>query len=241
MNTHQPIIALDYTLKEEAWSLINLLEEEQLNLKVGMEMFYRYGYGFIETLNEAGHHIFLDLKLHDIPNTVKRTMTILAKLGIKMVNVHASGGQEMMEAALEGLEAGSSQNTRPILLAVTQLTSHDSKRAEEEQQLKISLEKSVFHLARLTQKAGLDGVICSPQEVQGLKKESPKLLTVTPGIRLKESAHDDQKRITTPHEAAKMGSDFIVVGRPITRSADPKKSYQEILRQWQKHQAEKGV
>lgn len=241
MDINKPIIALDYSKEEEVWSLIDSLQEDTLNLKVGMEMYARYGYGFVETLINSGHHVFLDLKLHDIPNTVQRTMKVLAGLGVSMINVHASGGQAMMEAALEGLEAGSAGQKTPLLLAVTQLTSHDSKIAVREQQLKISLEESVLHLAMLTQQSGLDGVVCSTHEAMKLKRECPDLLTVTPGIRLKDSIADDQTRITTPYQAAKEASDFIVIGRPITRSNNSKETYQEVLKQWQKGLKEKGI
>lgn len=195
------------------------------------------GPALVKELIDQGHHIFLDLKLHDIPNTVRRSMSMLASLGISMVNVHAMGGSAMMEAALEGLEEGTPEGQqRPILLAVTQLTSTSQEQVKKEQLSVMPLDESVLHYASLTAKAGLDGVVCSPLESADIKSLlGAEFVTVTPGIRLspEEITGDDQYRIATPSQAALFGSDYIVVGRPITRAQNPVKAYQFIAGQWQ--------
>lgn len=237
MNPNKPIIALDFATVEELTKFISLFPEESLNLKIGMEMYYMTGPALVKELIGKGHDIFLDLKLHDIPNTVKRSMSMLATLGISMVNVHAMGGSIMMEAARQGLEEGTPEGQeRPILLAVTQLTSTTQQQVNNEQLSQTPIDESVLHYASLTAKAGLDGVVCSPLEATDIKTLlSKNFLTVTPGIRLttEEISGDDQYRIATPSQAAHYGSDYIVVGRPITRSKDPVKAYQFITRQWQ--------
>lgn len=237
METAKPIIALDFKSKEDALKFLDLFQGQSLNLKIGMELFYSAGPDFVKEIVEYGHDVFLDLKLYDIPNTVHQSMKQLAKLGISMVNVHASGGVEMLQAAKEGLMSGKKEgHIEPLLIAVTQLTSRDEKTNVSEQQLAISQEESILHLAKLSQISGLDGVVCSPLEVERIKKEVNKaFLTVTPGIRLANQVvhHDDQVRVTTPKLAAKLGSDYIVVGRPITRSSNPVQAYQSVLTEWQ--------
>lgn len=236
METAKPIIALDFKSKEDAINFLDLFPRQSLNVKIGMELFYSAGPDFVKEIVDYGHDVFLDLKLYDIPNTVHQSMKQLAKLGIAMVNVHASGGVEMMQAAKEGLMSGTKDGqTKPLLIAVTQLTSRDEATNVSEQQLAISQEDSILHLAKLAQISGLDGVVCSPLEVVKIKKEVSKdFLTVTPGIRLANQAihHDDQVRVTTPKLAAQLGSDYIVVGRPITRSSEPVQVYQSVLSDW---------
>ena len=237
MNPNKPIIALDFATVEELIDFIALFPEESLNLKIGMEMYYMTGPALVKQLIDQGHDIFLDLKLHDIPNTVKRSMSMLATLGISMVNVHAMGGSIMMEAARQGLEEGTPEGReRPILLAVTQLTSTTQQQVNDEQLSQTPIDESVLHYASLTAKTGLDGVVCSPLETADIKTLlGQEFLTVTPGIRLttEEISGDDKYRIATPSQAAQYGSDYIVVGRPITRAKDPVKAYQFIARQWQ--------
>lgn len=238
MDKRKPIIALDFESINETRAFLSLFSEEKLNLKVGMELFYLAGPDFVREIIAEGHDIFLDLKLYDIPNTVMRAMTQLAKLGVSMVNIHASGGVEMMQAAKEGLIRGTQTgHKRPQLIAVTQLTSREDETNQYEQQLAVSQEESILHLAKLTKQSDLDGVVCSPLEVKQIKKEiHSKFLTVTPGIRLVEQtiSKDDQVRITTPSQAAKWGSDYIVVGRPITKAENPVESYKMITNQWAK-------
>lgn len=236
MKNDQPIIALDFDSKERALEFLELFNHESLNVKIGMELFYSAGPDFVKEVVDAGHKVFLDLKLYDIQNTVQHAMTQLAELGVSMINVHASGGIQMMKAAKEGLEAGvKSGQDRPMLIAVTQLTSRDSDTNMYEQQLAISQNESILHLAKLTKESGLDGVVCSPLEAERIKEVvGGDFQTVTPGIRLANHAiqNDDQVRITTPIKAASMGSDYIVVGRPITKSSEPVEVYRQVLDEW---------
>ena len=236
MNKEKPIIALDFKSEEETRMFLSLFADESVNVKVGMELYYATGPDFVREIVEMGHEIFLDLKLYDIPNTVRRAMAQLAQLGVSMVNVHASGGLEMMLAAKEGLTEGTETGQKtPLLIAVTQLTSREDETNQYEQQLAVSQEESILHLAELTKNSGLDGVVCSPLEVIQIKEKfGISFLTVTPGIRNTDEsiAKDDQVRITTPSKAAEWGSDYIVVGRPITKAADPIKAYQMILNEW---------
>lgn len=232
---NRPIIALDFPNESFVWSFLERFpKNEALFLKVGMELYYQIGAKMIQELTEKGHDIFLDLKLHDIPNTVERAMKGLAGLNIAMTNVHASGGKRMMEAAKSGLEAGTTAgNVTPILLAVTQLTSTSEKEMQEDQLIPISLEESVVHYAQLAEAAGLGGVVCSAWEVEKIKQAtSSSFACLTPGIRLTDSQKDDQSRIMTPDEARKIGSDYIVVGRPITQAEDPYAVYQKIQKMW---------
>jgi orotidine-5'-phosphate decarboxylase len=228
------IIALDFPGRQQALAFLGTLGEERPYVKVGMELFYATGPSFIQSLKERGHKIFLDLKLHDIPNTVQRTMTVLAGLGVDMCNVHAAGTVKMMTAAREGLEQGTSAGLqRPLLIAVTQLTSTDLWRMNHEILIPDSVEEVVSTYARLAKEAGLDGVVCSPKEAPAIHKICGNgFLTVTPGIRLgnqTEGGKQDQVRVQTPKEAKALGADYIVVGRPITGAFDPLAAYRSII------------
>ncbi|WP_075980986.1 orotidine-5'-phosphate decarboxylase [Bacillus massilinigeriensis] len=229
------IIALDFPNKNEVFQFLNKLPNEKLFVKVGMELFYQEGPSIIQELKEKEHQIFLDLKLHDIPNTVKNAMKGLARLGCDLVNVHAAGGREMMESALEGLEAGTMHgNIRPKLIAVTQLTSTSEEQMMREQLIQVSLQESVRHYASLAKESGLDGVVCSTHEAGMIRKELGEgFLTVTPGIRLNSDQTGDQKRVATPSIARESGVSAIVVGRSITKSENPLLSYQLIKKEWE--------
>lgn len=232
---NRPIIALDFPNWETTAAFLNKFPKtEELYVKVGMELFYREGPELIKKIQSAGHAIFLDLKLHDIPNTVQRAMTNLAALGIAMTNVHAAGGSAMMKAAKTGLVAGTPAGQPvPTLLAVTQLTSTSEKMMQQEQLVTASLTESVCHYAELTETAGLDGVVCSALEVEQIREvTNSNFVCLTPGIRPKGSSQDDQKRIVTPAQAAKLGSTYIVVGRPITQAADPVAMYEQVKKEW---------
>lgn len=235
MDKNKPIIALDFANNQELDRFLALFNGQHLNVKVGMEQYYSSGIELIRKLNEMGHSIFLDLKLYDIPNTVKRSMSILAELGVSMVNVHATGGSTMMRAAKEGLIAGTPEGKkRPILIAVTQLTSTSEEELQAEQQTALSMQESVLHYSNLTKNAGLDGVVASPWEVNAIREHiGEDFITVTPGIRLSSSTTDDQTRIATPYDAGIKGSHYIVVGRPITQAADPLAAYNAIAIAWQ--------
>jgi orotidine-5'-phosphate decarboxylase len=229
------IIALDFPDRRLALTFLDMLDVERPYVKVGMELFYAAGPSFVQSLKERGHKIFLDLKLHDIPNTVQRTMAVLAGLGVDMCNVHAAGTAKMMSAAREGLEQGTPiGNDRPRLIAVTQLTSTDQWRMNHEILIPGSVDEVVSAYALLTKEAGLDGVVCSPEEAPIIHKIcGGTFLTVTPGIRLtdqKEGGKQDQVRVKTPREAKALGADYIVVGRPITGAIDPLAAYQSIRR-----------
>ncbi|XJS10501.1 orotidine-5'-phosphate decarboxylase [Aerococcaceae bacterium WGS1372] len=234
MDRVKPIIALDFPDKQTVLNFLEPFDGESLNLKVGMELFYAAGMDLVRILKAEGHSVFLDLKLHDIPNTVKSSMKVLAQSGVDMVNVHASGGMKMMQAAKEGLIEGAKDDKLPILIAVTQLTSTSQEVMNQQQNIQGSIEDSVLNYAKLTEEAGLEGVVCSPLESQLLKDHlSSNFITVTPGIRLSKVSTDDQHRITTPKEAAINGSSYIVVGRPITHSENPLKAYQQIKADWE--------
>lgn len=216
------IIACDFGSAEQALAFLDKFaaEERKPFVKIGMELYYAAGNEIVRELKRRGHKIFLDLKLHDIPNTVRKAMKVLSALDVDMVNVHASGTKEMMAAALEGLTR--EDGTRPLLIAVTQLTSTSQQAMNEQLRVEGDINDVIAHYARNAKEAGLDGVVCSPLE-GGLVKEAcgSEFMTVTPGIRFADSAADDQVRITTPARAREIGSDFIVVGRPITAAADP--------------------
>ena len=219
------IIALDFPNKEET---INFLKkfDEPLWVKVGMELFYGCGPSIITDIKKLGHHIFLDLKLHDIPNTVKSAMKNLAKLDIDMVNVHAKGGIKMMSEALTAFDG---MKKKPLVIAVTELTSTSQDMLTNELLCSTTMEKMVIKHALNTKEAGLNGVVCSPLEVKAIKEACGKdFITVTPGIRLKSNSVDDQVRITTPADARVLGTNFIVVGRPITKAEDPVAAYIQI-------------
>jgi orotidine-5'-phosphate decarboxylase len=229
---NRPIVALDFASWEETEDFVNQFSEP-LFVKVGMELYLQNGPSLIYSLKSKGHSIFLDLKLHDIPNTVYQTMKGLARLEIDMINVHAAGGSKMMERALEGLADGAGANQRPKLLAVTQLTSTSEANMQDNQLIEVSLIESVLHYASIASRAGLDGVVCSPLEA-GLVRErcGPSFLTITPGIRQSQLVGDDQERVTTPKMAKELGSSGIVVGRPITKASNPIEAYREIMREW---------
>ncbi len=228
MREHRPVIALDFPSFEAVKKFLALFPaEESLYLKVGMELYYAAGPEIVSYLKGLGHSVFLDLKLHDIPNTVKSAMKVLSQLGVDMTNVHAAGGVEMMKAAREGL------GSQAKLIAVTQLTSTSEAQMQEFQNIQTSLQESVIHYAKKTAEAGLNGVVCSAQEVQVIKQATnPEFICLTPGIRPAGAAVGDQKRVMTPADAYQIGSDYIVVGRPITQAEDPVAAYHAIKDEW---------
>ena len=215
------IIACDFSSKEAVLDFLGRFPEgEKPFVKIGMELFYGEGPQIVRELKARGHRIFLDLKLHDIPNTVRKAMAVLTRLDVDLVNVHAAGTIEMMRAAREGLTRP--DGSRPLLIAVTQLTSTDEARMQQELLIRTGLGRAIIHYAQNAKEAGLDGVVCSPLEAAMVKAQcGADFLAVTPGIRFADSAADDQRRITTPAQARTLGSDYIVVGRPITAAADP--------------------
>ena len=220
------IIALAFPTGKKALSFLDLFEGEQLYVKVGMELFYSEGPSIVRAIKAGGHKVFLDLKLHDIPNTVKSSMKVLASVGADMVNVHAAGGIRMMKAAVEGLEDGSTGAARPEIIAVTQLTSTDQETMNSELKINGELRDVVLAYARNAQEAGLDGVVCSAWESEEIHAgTSDSFITVTPGIRLLGDAKGDQSRVATPARAKEMGSDYLVIGRSITKADDPVKAY----------------
>ena len=222
------IIACDFASKEALFDFLDLFKEEKPFLKVGMELFYAEGPEIVREIKRRGHKIFLDLKLHDIPNTVKKSMNVLSRLDVDMTNLHAAGTVSMMEAALEGLTRP--DGTRPLLIAVTQLTSTDQQRMEDDLLIHEPIDKVVMHYASNAKKAGLDGVVCSPLEAQKVHETcGEKFLTVTPGVRFADGDIGDQKRVMTPAQAKKIGSDYIVVGRPITAADDPVAAYRRCV------------
>ena len=223
------IIACDFKNKEETLEFLGKFKDEKLYLKIGMELFYAEGPEIVKELKKKGHKIFLDLKLHDIPNTVEKAMERLSNLNIDMTNVHASGTIKMMEAGLRGLTKG--DGTRPLLIAVTQLTSTSQETMEEDLLIKENIEEVVMHYAENSKKARLDGVVCSPLEVKAVKNRcGTDFLTITPGIRFSTDSKDDQSRITTPAKAKELGSDYIVVGRPITKAQNPVEAYNKCVK-----------
>ncbi|OLO40825.1 orotidine 5'-phosphate decarboxylase [Alkalihalophilus pseudofirmus] len=229
------MIALDFSSTDAVEEFLSKMPNESLFLKVGMELFYSSGVSLIHQLKERGHQIFLDLKLHDIPNTVEKGMKALARLNVDIVNVHAAGGSEMMKRALEGLHAGTPTGIeRPKLIAVTQLTSTSEQVMQQELKIHGTMKETVQAYAKLAKESGLDGVVSSPLEVPLIHEAcGESFLTVTPGIRLAGDAVGDQKRVTTPIDARKLGSWGIVVGRSITASADPTKSYEKVVAEWE--------
>lgn len=231
---HPIYIAMDFSNPEEVNDFFGTFSEEHLSVKVGMELFYLAGPALLQDLSDAGCDIFLDLKLHDIPHTVQRTMKGLASLGVQLVNVHAAGGKQMMEAAMEGLEQGTPPGKkRPDCIAVTQLTSTSQKMLNDYLLINGKMEDVTVSYAELAKDSGLDGVVCSALEVPSIKKACGEdFITVTPGIRRSDDAPGDQQRITTPQKARDMGSDAIVVGRSITAADDPKAAYQQIKTEW---------
>ena len=232
MMNRDVIIACDFASREATLEFLDRFPEGRKPfVKIGMELFYAEGPAIVREIKARGHRIFLDLKLHDIPNTVRKAMRVLSALDVDMVNVHASGTVAMMRAALEGLTR--EDGTRPLLVAVTQLTSTSEEVMQNELLIRTNLHRAVVQYARNAQEAGLDGVVCSPQEA-GLVKEAcgAGFLAVTPGIRFADAAADDQVRVTTPERAREIGSDFIVVGRPITAAPDPVAAYERCLKEF---------
>ena len=227
------IIACDFPSAEETLAFLDKFKDEPRKpfLKIGMELYYGAGNEIVKEIKRRGHRIFLDLKLHDIPNTVKKAMRVLSALDVDMTNVHAAGTVEMMRAALEGLTRP--DGTRPLLIAVTQLTSTSEEAMHKQLLIDASINDTIAQYARNAREAGLDGVVCSPLEA-GLVKEAcgKDFLAVTPGIRFADSVSDDQKRITTPARAREIGSDFIVVGRPITAAPDPVAAYRRCVEEF---------
>lgn len=222
------IVALDFSKKEDVLNFLDKFDKP-IYVKVGMELTYAFGFEMIREIKKRGHKIFLDLKLHDIPNTVKNGMKNLAKLDVDIVNLHAAGGSAMMKAAMEGLEEGAVNGKRPLCIAVTQLTSTSQEAMNEELLIPGNVKDVVISYAKLAKESGLDGVVCSVHEAKGIHEACGNdFLTVTPGIRLAEDSKDDQKRVATPAFAKEEGCDYIVVGRSITKSEDPYKTYNEF-------------
>ena len=222
------IIACDFASRQATMDFLSNFKEEKPFVKIGMELFYAEGPDIVREIKARGHKIFLDLKLHDIPNTVKKAMAVLSSLDVDICNLHAGGTVAMMEAALEGLTRP--DGTRPLLIAVTQLTSTDQTRMEEDLWIREPIDKVVMHYAENAAKAGLDGVVCSPLEASKVHDVCGKnFLTVTPGIRFADGDVGDQVRVTTPAKAKEIGSDYIVVGRPITAAADPVAAYRRCV------------
>lgn len=228
ISANKIIVALDVSDEKKLHGLMDSLKDYPVWTKIGMEVFYTLGPKVIHEAKDRGFKVFLDLKLHDIPNTVGKGITSLCKLPIDMVNVHAAGGSEMMKRAAEAVKAS---NDSPLLIAVTQLTSTTTEQMNREQRITGDVKESVAHFAKLAKHSGCDGVVSSPLEVELIKEICGKsFLTVTPGIRPADSAAGDQKRITTPMEALRLGTDFMVIGRPITEALDPRKALELILK-----------
>ena len=228
---HDVIIALDFPSAQDVYAFLDKFQEEKPFVKIGMELFYAEGPDIVRQIKARGHKIFLDLKLHDIPNTVKSAMRVLSRLDVDMVNLHAAGTIDMMRAALEGLTR--EDGTRPLLLAVTQLTSTSEERMQKELLINATMPDTVKHYAYNAFIAGLDGVVCSPLEAALVKEACGKnFATVTPGIRFADSAADDQSRIMTPQRARRGGSDYIVVGRPNTAAEYPVAAYERSVREF---------
>lgn len=225
------IIACDFAGKAECMSFLDKFTGVKPFVKIGMELFYAEGPQIVRDIKERGHKIFLDLKLHDIPNTVKKSMAVLSRLDVDMCNLHAGGTVAMMEAAVEGLTRP--DGTRPILIAVTQLTSTSEERMRSDLLIEKPMEDVVMHYALNAKKAGLDGVVCSPLEAAAVHNVCGKeFFTVTPGIRFADGDKGDQSRVTTPEKAKEIGSDYIVVGRPITAAADPVEAYNRCVKEF---------
>ena len=222
------IIACDFASAEAVFNFLDLFKEEKPFVKIGMELFYAEGPAIVKEIKKRGHKIFLDLKLHDIPNTVKKSMSVLSRLDVDMTNLHAAGTKRMMEAAIEGLTRP--DGTRPMLIAVTQLTSTDQESMENDLLIHEPIDMVVMHYAHNAMEAGLDGVVCSPLEAGKVHDTCGKnFVTVTPGVRFADGDVGDQKRVMTPAEAKKIGSDYIVVGRPITAAEDPVAAYRRCV------------
>lgn len=222
------IIACDFATAEQTFAFLDKFTDEKPFVKIGMELFYAEGPEIVREIKNRGHKIFLDLKLHDIPNTVKKAMAVLSRLDVDICNLHAAGGMDMMRGAVEGLTRP--DGTRPLLIAVTQLTSIDQERMEKELLIEKPLAEVVMQYAANAKAAGLDGVVCSPLEAEKVHEVcGSEFLTVTPGIRFADGAAGDQQRVTTPAKACEIGSDYIVVGRPITAAEDPVAAYRRCV------------
>ena len=225
------IVACDFSSKDEVVSFLSKFKDEKPYVKIGMELFYAEGPAIVKEIKKMGHKIFLDLKLHDIPNTVKKSMNVLSNLDVDMCNLHAAGTKAMMEAALEGLTR--EDGTRPLLIAVTQLTSTSEERMRDDLLINEPMDKVVMHYAMNAKKAGLAGIVCSPLEAEKVHATcGSDFVTVTPGVRFADGDKGDQVRVMTPEEAKKIGSDYIVVGRPITAAADPVEAYRRCVREF---------
>ena len=225
------IIACDFASAEATLAFLDKFEGKKPFVKIGMELYYAEGPSIVKEIKKRGHKIFLDLKLHDIPNTVKKSMAVLSRLDVDMTNLHASGTVAMMEAALEGLTRP--DGTRPMLIAVTQLTSTSEERMKEDLLINEPIDKVVMHYASRAKVAGLDGVVCSPLEAEKVHNTCGKdFVTVTPGVRFADGEKGDQVRVMTPEEAKRIGSDYIVVGRPITAAEDPVAAYERCCREF---------
>jgi len=222
------IIACDFASEAETMAFLDRFTEERPFVKIGMELYYACGPSIVKKIKDRGHPIFLDLKLHDIPNTVKKAMAVLSGLDVDICNLHAAGTTVMMKAALEGLTRP--DGTRPLLIAVTQLTSTDQEAMERDLLIHEPIDQVVLHYAKTAKNAGLDGVVCSPLEAEKVHEAcGAGFLTVTPGVRFADSGADDQKRVMTPAKAREAGSDYIVVGRPITQASDPVAAYRRCV------------
>ena len=225
------IIACDFESKEKVLNFLDKFEGKKPFVKIGMELYYAEGPAIVKEIKKRGHKIFLDLKLHDIPNTVKKSMAVLSRLDVDMCNLHAGGTINMMKAALEGLTR--EDGSRPLLIAVTQLTSTDEESMKKDLLIDKPIDEVVMHYAKNTMLAGLDGVVCSPLEAGKVHSVcGDNVITVTPGVRLEGDAVGDQKRVTTPKKARELGSDYIVVGRPITASEDPVAAYERCVKEF---------
>ena len=225
------IVACDFSSAEQVFTFLDKFKERKPFVKIGMELYYAQGPEIVRQIKARGHKIFLDLKLHDIPNTVKKAMAVLSGLDVDMCNVHAAGTSAMMKAALEGLTRP--DGSRPLLIAVTQLTSTDQESMEKELLIEKPLDQVVMSYARTARSAGLDGVVCSPLEAGKVHDTCGKdFVTVTPGVRFANGDAGDQKRVTTPAKAKELGSDYIVVGRPITAAADPVEAYNRCVKEF---------
>ena len=222
------IIALDFDSKAKTLEFLDKFTEEKPFVKIGMELYYAEGPAIVREIKERGHKIFLDLKLHDIPNTVKKAMSVLSRLDVDITNLHAAGATAMMQGALEGLTRP--DGTRPLLIAVTQLTSTDQETLERDILIKEPIDEVVMHYAKTAKNAGLDGIVCSPLEAGKVHDHCGKnFLTITPGVRFADGDVGDQKRVMTPAAAKEIGSDYIVVGRPITAASDPVAAYERCV------------
>ena len=225
------IVACDFKSAEDTFAFLDKFTEEKPFVKIGMELYYAEGPQIVKDIKARGHKIFLDLKLHDIPNTVKKAMSVLSRLDVDICNLHAAGTKRMMEAALEGLTR--EDGTRPLLIAVTQLTSTDEETMQSELLINKTLDETVMSYAKNAADAGLDGVVCSPLEAGKVHSVcGDSFLTVTPGVRFADGDIGDQKRVTTPEKAKELGSDYIVVGRPITQAADPVAAYRRCVKEF---------